>query len=179
MNAQRLAQVPAASTENFFRYVGDLALKTPPLVMPTPEEIQEKFPWIRSTESDKSPTEPSILRLGTVLREDEEYPIKGDEYRRRVTAIPYTFLGYQHADLLVRDQDKFPEFGEIFKEEYDDSVVYAHPYVDFLGLIVLDKDSRRFCPRISVNDKKRLCLGWTWLDRGLRPSGRIAVARLL
>ncbi len=177
MNTQlQPAQAPAAHAENFFRNAGGIAIKMPALQRPVHEELPAKFPWIYGFEYDTSPTDTSFLALWTVLREDELNPIQGDEYKRRVAATRATFFGYQHADLLVEGQDEFPEFVKIFEEECEDNVLYAHPYVDFLGLIVLDKDRRRFCPRISVDDKKRLFRGWTWLDRGFRPSGRIAVA---
>jgi len=177
MNTQpQLAQASAAPAESFFRNTSGLVIKIQALPRPLLGSLQAKFDWIWSVESDTSPTDASFLALWTVLREDEQNPIKGDEYKRRVAATNTTFFGYQHAELLVSDQDKLPEFTAIFREVFEDNVLYAHPYVDFLGLVVLDKDARRFCPRISVDDKERLCLGWTWLDRGFRPSGRIAVA---
>ncbi|MDP3948462.1 MAG: hypothetical protein Q8Q17_00760 [bacterium] len=148
----------------------------PALQKPTLEKLQAKFAWIYSVEHDKSPIEKSFLGLGTVLREDEQYPIKGDEYRRRITSTSEAFFGYQHALWLVERQDELPEYVKIFKKVYEDEpVVYSRPYVDFLGFVVRDENDNRAVPHIGVAYSERLFLGWTWLDRGFRISGRIAV----
>src|SRR3989344_7211447 len=122
----KFVQVPDVQAGSFFRETGELVIQIPALVRPTFEELRARFDWIRSAEPDISPVETSFLRLGTVLREDEKYPINGNEYRRRIASSPETFFGYQQADLLMENQDEFSEFAEIFKETYDDdSIVYA------------------------------------------------------
>ena len=137
MNTQpQLAQASAAPAESFFRDIGGIVIELPALQRPTLEELRAKTPWIYAIEQDISPVEMSFLRLGTVLREDEQYPIKGDEYKRRITSTSKTFFGYQHALWLVERQDEFPECVEIFKKVYEDEpVVYSRPYMDFLGFI--------------------------------------------
>lgn len=178
MNTQsQLAQAPTTPAGSFFRYVSAFALKMPALQKPELKEPQVKAQWIHSIAVDSSPTGTNFLRLGTVSREDEKYPISGAEYKRRVESNPMIFLGYQHANLLVENQDEFPEFAAIFNDEkiQEDQDSNTHFYVDFLGFVVLDKDGRHFCPHVSLSHKSRLFLGWSWLERGLHLNGRIAV----
>ncbi|MBI4086185.1 MAG: hypothetical protein HY433_03030 [Candidatus Liptonbacteria bacterium] len=71
---------------DFFRETGELTIQIPALARPTLAELREKYSWIREEngiERDTSPTEAVTLKLGTVLRPDEER-INGAEYERRL-----------------------------------------------------------------------------------------------
>ncbi len=178
MNVQtQFVQTPVTPAESFFRYASELALRVPALQKPTLEEIRAKAPWVREIEHDISQDSAGFLRIGTILGEDEQNTIKGEEYKRRLSVIPYEFFGYQHADFLVRNQDEFPEFVKIFKEVYENEpVVYSRPCLDFLGVVVRDENGSQDVPHIAVSHDERLILGWTWLARGFRINGRIAIA---
>ncbi|OGZ00790.1 MAG: hypothetical protein A3B13_00400 [Candidatus Liptonbacteria bacterium RIFCSPLOWO2_01_FULL_45_15] len=174
MNTQpQLAQASAAPAESFFRDIGGIVIKLPGLPRPTFDDEHHGL-------EDASPVDPVELLIGTVIQEGEQYRIDSAEYARRIVSIGGIFGGLQQAIFLVENQDSRPEFVKIFKKVYEDEpVVYSRPYMDFLGFIRRTKDGNRFCPRIGITYAERLFLGWTWLDRGCRISGYIAVARPL
>jgi hypothetical protein len=137
-----------------------LNITIPALPRPTLKELQEKWPWIQSIESDRSPEEAVTLELDTVLKKGENY-ISGMEYERRIKDIPV--LGYQQAVCLVEHQDEFPEFKKLC----------GKIYIDFLGLMVLDDDGDRSFPCLHESGG-RWGLVWGWVDSGLDSGGRVA-----
>ena len=149
---------------DFFRETGELTLSIPALPRPTLQELQAKFSWIKSIERDTSPTDAVILKLGTVLRPDEER-VNGTEYERRLVLKPGLCLGYQQAVWPTEHQDEFPAF----------MALLGKIYIDFSGLVVVDGDGRRRVPCL-VRLGLRWHLHWGWLGADLDQSGRLAVS---
>ena len=137
-----------------------LNITIPALPRPTLKELQEKWPWIQSIESDRSPEEAVTLELDTVLKKGENY-ISGMEYERRIKDIPV--LGYQQALWLFEHQDKYPKFKKLC----------GKIYIDFLGLMVLHGDGYRYFPCL-VGFGERWYLHWRWLDDGFTSDDRLA-----
>ncbi len=137
-----------------------LNISIPALPRPTLKELQAKWPWIQSIESDRSPEEATTLELDTVLNEGESY-ISGSEYESRIKDIPV--LGYQQGIWLVEHQDEFPEFKKLA----------GKIYIDLPGLIVPDGDGYRRFPCLN-GDGERWGLFWGWVGRGLDSRGRLA-----
>ncbi|MDO8664503.1 MAG: hypothetical protein Q7K44_03100 [Candidatus Liptonbacteria bacterium] len=176
MNTQsQPAQVSATLPESFFRDIGGIVIELPALPKPTFDDSSSNE---HAGLEDTSPVDPVELLIGTIIREGEQNRIDSAEYTRRIVSIGGIFGGLQQAIFLVENQDSHPEFVKLFSKVYEDEpVVYSRPYVDFLGFIRHTKDGNRFCPRIGITYTERLFWGWTWLDRGCRISGYIAVAR--
>ena len=152
---------------DFFRETGELVIHIPALARPTLEQLREKYSWIRQEngiERDTSPTDPVTLKLGTVLRPDEEW-IKGAEYEQRLAPKLDISLGYQQALWLVEHQDQFPEF----------MALLGKVYIDFPGLVVVSVDGYRRFACLSRGGG-RWCLLWRWIDNGLSQDGRVAIS---
>lgn len=165
----------AVTAESFFRDIGGIVIELPALPKPTFDESSSNE---NAGLEDTSPVDPVELIIGTVIQESEQYHIDSAEYARRIVSIGGIFGGLQQAIFLVENQDSHPEFVKLFKKVYkDEPTVYSRPYVDFLGFIRRSNDGNRFCPRIGITYSERLFLGLTWLDRGCRIGGYVAVAR--
>lgn len=149
---------------DFFRETGEVTLQIPALPRPTFEELCKEFSWIESIESDTSPTEAVILRLGTVLRLNEER-VNGAEYQRRIALKLDIGLGYQQAIWLVEHQDEFPEF----------MVLLGKVYIDFPGFVVVDAHGGRLFPCLNQGGG-RWDLDWGWVGDGLSRDGRVALS---
>lgn len=121
-------------TEQEFRETTEITVEIPALPRPTLEELQEKFPWIKSIRRDSSPTEVVTLKLG---------------YERRLVSSPNMVLGYQQAVWLIEYQDKI----------FSLTALLMRNYVDFSGLAVVDElgDLSVLCLR---NDNGRWGLYW-------------------
>lgn len=139
-----------------------LNITIPALKRPTSKALKKERDWIKSIESDSSPTAEVTLNLGTLLEQDEDF-INGDEYAKRRQGLP--MLGYQHARWLVENQEKFPAFMKLLGEMY----------IDFPGTIVVDSDGYRYFPYLDRRGK-RWYLHWYWTDFSLDRYGRIAVS---
>lgn len=150
---------------DFWRVKEDLAIPVPALKPPTLKELQKRFPGMefKSIELNTAPTEAVTLRLGTVLKPNEEEMVNGSEYERRLASRRNLILGYQQATWLVEHQDEYPAFRALL----------GKIYIDFPGLVVAGEVvSRRFpCLRELSG---RWDLLWYWLGRGLGRSGRVA-----
>ncbi len=146
---------------DYFRESGELRIEIPALPRPTLGELQKKYDFIRSIESDDSPTEPVTLVLGTVLHSGES-SINGTEYEYRLKSIGGKF-GYQQGIWLVEHQDELPEFKKLCGEVY----------IDLPGLIVLGGDGRRSFPCLREYGG-RWNLNWFWLGNVFRLDDRIA-----
>ena len=86
-----------------------MTLLIPQLKKPTLKELKNHYPWIKSIESDASPTQQVSLELFNLVPEGEEY-LSGEEYQKRRKGLP--LLGYQQAALLVQHQDE-PALAEL------------------------------------------------------------------
>lgn len=148
------------------RFTDELILRIPALPRPTIEELQGKFPWIRSVERDTSPTEAITLRLGTVLRGGEG-TIGGGEYERRLAPKQDILLGYQQAVWLLESQDQLPELMAM--------AILGKVYIDLPGLVVAGAGGLRSLPYLR-RDGGRWRLRWNWLGYGFSSDGRIAVS---
>ncbi|MDE2015100.1 MAG: hypothetical protein KGJ89_01050 [Patescibacteria group bacterium] len=146
----------------FWKTMEDVAVRIPALKQPTLEELRRAFSQIEKIESDSSPTDEVILRLGTLLRSDEK-SIVGSEYERRLVSRRNLVLGYQQAVWLVEHQDEFPVFMSLL----------GKVYIDFPGLVVLYANGYRNVPYLSRNGE-RWYLGRSWLDCGFNRNGRVA-----
>ena len=149
---------------NPFRETGEVAIQLPALPRPTLAELKAKWPWVRSIESDTSPTGPVTLVLGTVLREGETDSIDGTEYERRLAPKQNVILGVQHHQWLLEHQTEFPELMALPEEVY----------IDFSGLIVVS-DNRRVPFAAQVD--RRWVGDWRWFGYVFLPRGRVAVSR--
>lgn len=150
---------------DFFLEMEEVTVRVPALPRPTLEQLREEFSWIREEngiERDTSPTEAVTLKLGTVLRPDEER-VNGSEYEQRITPKLDICLGYQHACWLVEHQDEFPEL----------MAFLGKVYIDFPGLVVVDADGDRDFPFLDEVGE-RWYLGWFWVEDALDRDGRIA-----
>ncbi|TSC75555.1 MAG: hypothetical protein G01um101430_397 [Parcubacteria group bacterium Gr01-1014_30] len=149
---------------DFFRETGELAIQIPALPRLKLAELREKFLWIREEEGierDVSPTEAVTLRLGTVLRADEE-SLDGKEYKRRRASLT-GLHGYQQAAWFVEHQDEFPEL----------MTLLGKIYIDFPGLVVVSADGDRSFPCLRQSGE-RWKLDWGWVGGGFNSFGRIA-----
>ena len=147
---------------DFFRETGEFTVTIPALARPALAQLQEF--GIKKIERDISPTKAVTLKLGTVLRPDEER-INGAEYERRIAPMLDTCLGYQQAAWLVEHQDESPEF----------TALLGKVYIDFPGLVVADADGHRHFPYL-VRRGKRWFLSWGWVGYALDRGGRVAVS---
>ncbi|MCP6720146.1 MAG: hypothetical protein KJI72_02340 [Patescibacteria group bacterium] len=86
----------------------ELTLQIPGLRRPTLENVRMDRSSIKRIERDSSPTGEVTFRLGTILRDDEDY-INPFEYECRIAPKLDFLLGYQHAAWLVEHQNEFPE----------------------------------------------------------------------
>lgn len=149
----------------FWRVLDDLGILIPALKRPALKELRKQFSWIKSIKRNTSPTEAVMLRLGTVLRENEDY-VGGSEYERRLAPRQNLVLGYQQAFWLVEHQDEFPAFKALLGKNY---------YIDFPGLIVALAGGHRYFyfPSLVVGGA-RWCLVWRWTSKNLYRRGRVA-----
>lgn len=151
---------------DFFRETGEIAIQIPALPRPTLGELQAKYSWIKSIESDTSPTDAVTLTLGTVLGPDEEQ-IDGKEYKSRRVPLAGRMLGYQHGVWLVDHQDD-PELAPL-------KALLGKAYIDLSGLVVVDADGGRDSPSLGT-DGERWGLPWHWAENFLGRFGRLAVS---
>lgn len=149
---------------DFWHVVEDLAIPIPALKPPTLKELQKKFPNMRfkSVELNTAPTEAVTLRLGTVLKPNEE-SINGSEYERRRGLRKDDLFGYQQAAWLVENQDKHPVF----------MALLGKIYIDFPGLVLLGADGNRYFPCLGQLGGRWVLL-WGWAGRVLPRLGRVA-----
>jgi hypothetical protein len=155
-----------ATANDALRETGELTINIPALPRPTLAELQAKYNWIRSIERDSSPTEPVTLVLGTVLREDETSAISGPEYERRLQSHHVVLLGFQHRQWLLEHQDEIPALRPLL----------GTVYIDFPGLVVVDRGGDRSIP-YAYQYGERWGDDWRWLVSDFRSHGRVAVSR--
>ena len=148
--------------DQLFVETGELVLRLPALARPTLGALRSNFDWIKKIEGDGSPTEVTTLRLGTLLRANED-SIDGQEYERRRVSLPT--LGYQHAVWLVAHQDEFPAL----------MALLGKVYIDFPGLVVVNVDGNRNFACL-IRGGGRWGLGWDWAGSSLSSDGRVAVS---
>lgn len=161
-NAQVLDDIATAFARTMiFRETGEFAVRIPALSRPTLQYLQFRFGWIKRIERDNSPTKAITLRLGTVLRLDEEH-IGGDEYERRCASLAGLF-GYQQLQWLVDNQDEHPAF----------KALLGQIYIDGPGLIVVRADGGRSFPYLHQGGG-RWGLHWHWVEDSLHRFGRLA-----
>ncbi|MEK7507851.1 MAG: hypothetical protein AAB602_02080 [Patescibacteria group bacterium] len=148
--------------EDFFLDTGELSIQIPALPRPTLEELQKDRSNIKSIKRDTSTTEPTILKLYTVLRPTEN-SINGTEYERRILVRQNSLLGFQHRNWVRDHQDEHPALKELF----------GKVYIDFPALIAVGGDGdRRYPFLVSVGGR---WLGrWDWIDYGFHRDGRVA-----
>jgi hypothetical protein len=146
----------------FWRALENISIPIPALKRPTLWDLRKQFPWIEKIEGDSSPTEAVTLRLGTVLRTDENR-IGGEEYKRRLGLRSGTFHGYQQAVWLVEHQDEHPAF----------MALLGKVYIDFPGLVVVDGVGDRYCPCL-FQDGSRWYPYWDWIGVDFGSGGRLA-----
>ena len=139
-----------------------MTITIPQLKKPTLKNLKNHYPWIKSIESDTSPTSEVSLELLNLVPEGGDY-IKGEEYTKRREGLP--LLGYQHAKWLVEHQDE-PELA-VFK------AFCGKVYIDFPGLIVVDADGYRSFTSLCGRGG-RWCLRWSRVGYGLCRNGRVA-----
>src|SRR3990167_3659558 len=144
-----------------------MTLLIPQLKKPTLKELKKTYPWIKSIESDTSPTQQVSLEILNLVRGGEKH-IPCEEYTKRREGLP--LLGYQQATWLVQHQDD-PELAK-FK-----ALCWKFCfYIDFHALIVVSAGGyRRFAYLYELGG--RWCLHWYRVDHGLYRFGRVASAR--
>src|SRR3990167_6080873 len=109
-----------------------MTLLIPQLKKPTLKELKKTYPWIKSIESDTSPTQQVSLEILNLVRGGEKH-IPCEEYAKRREGLP--LLGYQQAAWLVQHQDE-PELAE-FK------ALCEMVCIDFPALTVVNAGGRR------------------------------------
>jgi len=149
---------------NLFLNTGELSIPIPALPRLTLEEIQAKFPGVKSIERDTSPTEAGVLNLATILRPTEE-KVDGAEYERRIAPRPDSLYGLQHALWLVEHQDEHPAF----------KALLGKIYIDFSGLVVVIEGGMRVVFYL-IQDGKRWSVSWFWLGDVFGRRGRLALS---
>src|SRR3990167_467424 len=142
-----------------------MTLLIPQLKKPTLKELKKTYPWIKSIESDTSPTQQVSLEILNLVRGGEKH-IPCEEYTKRREGLP--LLGYQQATWLVQHQDD-PELAK-FK------ALCGKVYIDFPALTVVHADGDRLFAYLREFDG-RWCLRWHRIDCGLYRFGRVASAR--
>lgn len=145
-----------------FRETGEFTFQIPALKRPTLEELQKEDPWIASIERDTSPEGPVTLKLVTVLRSGED-SIGGEKYEQRLAPVTNDALGYQQRNWLIDNQDKVP------------ARVRGKFYIDFPGIIVVNRDGYRHIPFAHGSG---VCWyrHWGWLGSRFYSGGRIALS---
>src|SRR3990167_9478658 len=103
-----------------------MTLLIPQLKKPTLKELKKTYPWIKSIESDTSPTQQVSLEILNLVRGGEKH-IPCEEYQKRREGLP--LLGYQHAAWMVAHQDD-PALA-VFK------ALCGKVYIDFPALTVV------------------------------------------
>ncbi|MBI2624717.1 hypothetical protein HYW67_04530 [Candidatus Parcubacteria bacterium] len=162
-----LAPTEIGPREVVFREMEECVISIPALPRPTLKELRKKFSWVKERggiERDTSPTEAVTLRLGTVLRPDENH-IGGPEYERRIASLTDLF-GYQQLEWLVDHQNESPAFKALLGQIY---------IIDGPGLVAVAEDGGRHSPCLS-GDGRRWKFHWSLIARGLDQFGRLAVS---
>lgn len=147
---------------DFFRETEEVTIDIPALPRPSLEELQAKFSGVKGIKRDTSPTRTVAMRLGTVLRPNDER-IDGPEYERRLAPQLDLALGYQQAAWLIERYGSSPwlmaQLGKV--------------YIDFPGLVVENVHGSRFFLCLN-DDSKRWDLDWHWIGKGLLRNGLVA-----
>ncbi|MBI2035667.1 MAG: hypothetical protein HYT12_03210 [Candidatus Liptonbacteria bacterium] len=141
-------ELEVKEVEAFFRVTGKLSITIPALPRPTLGELQSRYGWMRSVD-DSSTTEEATLVLGTVLRSGEDSIGDVVEYERRLAPLAGKLLGFQHAEWLVANQDRFPKLAKVL----------GKVYIDFPGIFAVDGGDDRSVPCLELHDE-RVCLHW-------------------
>jgi len=149
-----------------FRETGEVSIQLPALKRPTLKELQSKYDWIKSIERDTSTEEAVTLTFATVLTPSDGNSIDGREYEKRIALKHDALLGFQHMAWLIEHQDEFPEFKPFL----------GKIYIDFPGLVVVNRDGDRNLPYCS-RDGSRWDDFWDWLGDDFNSSGRIAFGK--
>jgi len=153
----------AVKTEDFFHEADEFTVRIPALPRPTLKALQAKFSWVKSIERDTSPETAVTLRLGTILRPDEDR-VNGTEYELRLVSVTGP-LGYQQAEWLVAHQDAFPGL----------TALLGKVYIDFPGLVVVRAFGCRFFPYL-FRVGGRWDLRWPRVEDGFDRRGRVALS---
>ena len=165
------AKSQSASGDCSFRETGEVRINIPAFPHPTLTELQEKFSWVTSIESDTSPTEAVTLTLGTLLCPDEERITAEEYWYRRVSLSG--ILGYQQLQWLVDHQNEYPGLKGSLKR-----ILFIH---GSSLVVVAGKDPEhlfRHFPELERDKKKNSWyMGWHFLGDGLSKRGRIAISR--
>jgi hypothetical protein len=140
-----------AITTELFRDTNELSIQLPALKRPTLEQLQSKYDWIKSIERDVSTEEPVTLSLATVLAVGSKSSINGKEYEKRIASKLSSLLGFQHRQWLLEHQAEFPEF----------MALLGKVYIDFPGLVVVNRDGDRSVPYCG-RDGSRWAGSWGW-----------------
>src|SRR3990167_7564614 len=144
-----------------------MTLLIPQLKKPTLKELKKTYPWIKSIESDTSPTQQVSLEILNLVRGGEKH-IPCEEYTKRREGLP--LLGYQQAAWLVQHQDDDgPEF-EAFRD------LRWTVYIDFPATVVVSADGDRGFAYLDEHGV-RWYLDWRGVGDDLRQDGRVASAR--
>lgn len=95
---------------DWWRETGELSIQLPALQPPTLEELSKEAGYclFNGIERSTSPTRPVTLKLGTILRADEE-PVDESECDMRLVGKEGLELGYQHGAWIEKHQDAFPQ----------------------------------------------------------------------
>jgi hypothetical protein len=149
-----------------FRETGDVSIQLPALKRPTLKELQASNDWIKSIERDTSTEEAVTLTFATVLVPDDGSSIDGKEYEKRIALKHDSLLGFQHRQWLLEHQAEFPEF----------MALLGKCYVDFPGIVVVNRDGDRVIPYCNQNGS-RWDDFWSWLSNDFAVLGRIAVGK--
>ena len=130
------------------------------------EYLQSKYDWVKSIERDTPTEEPVTLSLVTVLAAGSTDFIDGKEYELRIGEHLNSLLGFQHRQWLLEHQAEFPEF----------MALLGKIYIDFPGIVVVDRDGGRDVPYCDQHGS-RWGAYWYWLSSYFDVRGRIAFGK--
>lgn len=148
----------------FLHVTGELNIRIPALPRPTLSQLRAKNELIMRIDRDVSPdNEPVILRLATVLCDEDGDSISGEEYQRRLMLSTSRFPGYQQCAWLMAHQND-PELRALF----------GKVFIDFPGLTTISNRGERRIP-YCFGGSESFEQGWWWLDRTFGRNGRVAV----